>query len=427
MQHEVFEHDLDGAKGLVVNVPGARVTNLVVRFNSGFQFADQGAYELPHVLEHLLVAGSKTHYPRHQAFSTELQKNGAFINAYTSAAANGYVAEFANFELDRFMTLQRDYFLENLFEPQGLAAEVSNVRQELTRNTTQPGASCGISYLSAAYPDRFKPYDERIGQLDTLTPEHCRAYYGRTHTWNNLRVYLAGDFADGGQSVLQDFTEALREMPRGERLEPKRAPGQDFAPLALSRDIDQVYYNVGWFTPAVSEESWPAFVVLRSLLGEGWASRIFGKVRERGLAYHIDCGVDFDPGSCALELSGFVTADNLEPMFRLITDEMSGILQGNISEEEVKAAQNLRSGSQLRAYQTGGQLLNWYLNHYEEWGVIESFDGWVKKLQAVTKDQVVEAARHLCTGAARGSAFLGKVGSDEAKTYAALLDGISDH
>lgn len=426
MQHEVTEHVLDGgAKGLVVNVPGTRVTSLVIRFNSGYQFADPGMYELPHVLEHLLVAGAKTHYPRHQAFSVELQKNGAYINATTGAAANGYIAEFANFELDRFLELQREYFLEQLFDDKGVAAEVGNVRQELTRNTTQPGSVCGIHYAAAAYPGRFQTYEERIRHLPRITAQACGEYYRQSHTWGNLRFYLAGDFADGGKGTVLRLQEALKDLPAGKRRQPDLSPGRNFVPLAVERDIDQLYYQAGWFTPALPERLWAPAVVLRSLMGEGMGSRIYGKVRERGLAYHIDCSVDFDPGSAALEFGGFVTRDNLEPLFGLVAGEMETIRQGKVTEAEVAAAKNLRSGSQLRAYQTAGQLLNWYMAHYEEREVIEDFDGWIKRLLAVSAEQVVEAARHLTSRTGWGLTMVGKISQAEAQQYAQLLDSVA--
>ena len=424
MQHEVFEHDLGGAKGLVVHVPGTRVVNLVVRFNSGFQFADPSAYEVPHVLEHLLLAGSKKKFPKHQAFSVELQKNGAFINAYTSAISNGYVSELANFELERFIQLQHDYFLEHIFEPKGLETEIGNVRQELTRNTTQPGAACSIAYAALAYPDHYKLFEDRIDQLPGITTESYKNYYESSHTWRNMRIFLSGDFQDGGKIAMEGLKAALKGLPSGQRFNPERQPGRAFEPVAIGRDIDQIYYTLGWFTGPLKVEKWPALVILRSLIGEGLGSRIYGKVREQGLAYHIDCGVDFDPGSCSLEFSGYVTADNAEALYKLVAAEMEAIKRGEVTANEVDRVIKLRTGSQLRGYQTAGQMLNWYMSHYEEREVVEDFDGWINKLRAVTREQVIEAARYLCQTDARGSVYFGKVNDADAGRFAKLLDPI---
>jgi hypothetical protein len=87
MQHEVFEHDLGGAKGLVVHVPSSRVMTLNIRFNSGYQFGDFKIYEMPHVLEHI-VGGCTTNFPELLSLKVEIQKNGAWRNAFTNPLAN---------------------------------------------------------------------------------------------------------------------------------------------------------------------------------------------------------------------------------------------------------------------------------------------------------------------------------------------------
>lgn len=426
MQHEVFEHDLDGAEGLVVHVPGARVGRLAINFNSGFQFGDPKLYELPHVLEHLVGASTKN-FPRHNDLKADLMKNGALRNASTSSVNNSYWIEFAAFELDRILELQREYFLNLRLPDEVVAAETSNVRQELSRNNSEPSSVTGVSFAAAAFPARIQVWSERLTQLPDLTVARLEEYYRKSHTWENLRFYLVGDFADGGHGAVEQIGKALGDLPRGSRFEPDYSPGRGFTPIALEREQDQIYYETGWFSDKLPQDKWPAAMILRSLLGEGYASRVYGAARFKGLAYHVDCNVGFEPGSASLEFGGYVTRDNLQPLFELIAEQMSQVRDGNVTEEEVQAAKNLRSGGQLRAYQTPGQLLGWYMHHYEERGEVEDFDGWVKKLLAVSREEVVEVARHVCATAARGAVFLGQVSPGDAKKYAAILDPVSIH
>ena len=88
MKHTVHEHKLNsGAAGLVVHVPGSSVVNLRVTFHSGFQYAAPDAYEVPHIMEHLLATVTKRHSKPNE-FMIEAQKNGAYVNASTSADTN---------------------------------------------------------------------------------------------------------------------------------------------------------------------------------------------------------------------------------------------------------------------------------------------------------------------------------------------------
>src|SRR4051812_24084024 len=115
MKHRVTEHILgSGAKGMVIDVPGSAVVSLRVTFHSGDQFADEAAYEVPHIMEHLLATVTKRR-SEPNAFMIEAQKNGAYVNASTSADANEYVYECAEFELDRIIDLVEEQICEPLF------------------------------------------------------------------------------------------------------------------------------------------------------------------------------------------------------------------------------------------------------------------------------------------------------------------------
>src|SRR5580704_6424130 len=122
MKHHITEHKLpSGAQGLVIDVPGSNVVHLQVRFNSGFQFADPKRYEVPHVLEHVMATVTKKH-PGPNEFHIDAQKNGAYVNAFTSTDANGYVYECADFEMNRIVDLTCEQLTEPLFNKQSVQA-----------------------------------------------------------------------------------------------------------------------------------------------------------------------------------------------------------------------------------------------------------------------------------------------------------------
>jgi predicted Zn-dependent peptidase len=423
MNHTVTEHKLaNGAQGLVVSMPGTNIVNIVLRFNSGFQFADRSRFEVPHVTEHLIGCGTKK-YPQPNEFKIEVQKNGAYRNAYTNSTINGYVVECAEFELERILDLLEEYMTRPLFPAEAFATEISNVREELSRLTTQHAAVCSMALAERAFPHESLGYEERIEQLAAFEPEHILEHYHATHTSRNARFYVAGDFADGGAAVVKRLERIYDRLPRGHRLGPLARPGlgQEQA-VVTQRDIKQIYYRAAAFAGEYPRPQRNALILLRMVLTGGFQSRIYGEARRRGLAYHIDSSSYSGPGESAFGFEGYVTEQNIEPLFELVAGEYRAVRQGQLTERELEAAKSLLIGSSLRAHQTAGDMLGWYLGPYDREELILDYEEHHEALRQVTREQVIEVANGVMKPKNHGISLLGEVSEKQAQAYAALLD-----
>jgi predicted Zn-dependent peptidase len=422
MKHNVREHHVaGGGSGLVIHVPGSHVVSLQVRFNSGFQFADRAHYEVPHVMEHLLATVTKKH-PGPNEFYIEAQKNGAYVNATTGIDANGYVYECADFELERILDLVDEQLTEPLFDAQPLKAEVGNVREELTRNTTQHGSVAAINLAEKAFPRQWMNYEQRIGQLPSITVEHVAKHYARTHTAANGRFFVAGDFSDGGAAVARRLNTMFARLPKGERLDRSRDMGQDVPrPIVLPRDIKQLYYRAVMFFGELTEAERRALTLLRMVLVGGMASRVLGQARRRGLAYTVG-GVGYaEPGSSSFGFTGYVTPENAGELFELMAREFTAVRDGQLTMAEVSAAQDLVIGSVKRSTQTPGDIMNWYIEPYDESGEIRDFERELDLIRDVQPDEIAAVAAKAVRAGRQGMSFLGAVDEKGAAEFVRKL------
>ena len=422
MRHTVTEHKLaNGAAGLVVSMPGTSVVNLVMRFNSGFQFADRAQYEIPHVMEHLIGCGSGK-YSEVGQLKIEFQRNGAYRNAYTTSGVNGYVVECAAFELERILDLVEEYMAHPTFPAEALPAEISNVREELSRFTTQHSAVCQMALAEKAFPRENLNFDSRLEQLSSFTLDRVVKHYHDTHTSANARFYVAGSFADGGQEIVKRLEHILDQRPRGQRLRLLGAAGlgQD-APVVTQHEIKQIYYNVGLYAGESPEHLRDPLALLRMILTGGFQSRIYGEARRRGLAYLITSGAFMGPGETSFGFDGYVTEANIKELFELIAREYRAVREGHITESELQAAKDLIIGSSLRSHQTAEDMLGWYLGRYDREEIIRNFEEYHEALRAVTIEQVMEIAERLVEPKAHGVSLLGDVHEQQAQGYEKLL------
>ncbi|HEX3082059.1 MAG TPA: pitrilysin family protein, partial [Candidatus Saccharimonadia bacterium] len=394
MKHTVHEHKLaSGAEGLIIHVPGSAVASVRIAFHSGFQFGKRSIYEVPHVMEHLLATVTKRH-AQPNAFMIEAQKNGAYVNASTSTDTNEYIYECAAFELERMLDLIEEQVCEPLFAPEPFTAEVSNVREELIRNTTQHMAVCSLKLSERVFPQLWLGYDERIAQLDSLKLEQLEEHYHRTHTAANARFYLAGDFPDGGAAVAERFERTFARLPKGHRLPLDHAMGRGLErPVVTRRDIDQVYYRTGRYFGEIAPDQLPVLSLYNVLLVGGMASRVLGEARRRGLAYSVGTSAYAQRGNSGFGFAGYVTPDHAADLFEVMTRHVQALADGECTTEELSAAKDLLVGSIARSTQTAGDILGWYTERYDEEGEIRDFDQTLEQLRGVTGEEIAALGR----------------------------------
>ena len=423
MKHTVHEHKLEsGAAGLVVNVPGSSVVNMRVTFHSGFQYASSEAYEVPHIMEHLLATVTKKHSKPNE-FMIEAQKNGAYVNASTSADTNEYIYECAAFELDRIIDLVEEQVCEPLFKQAAFEAEKSNVREELTRNTTQHMSVCTMALAEQSAPKLWRKYESRISQLEDIKLEQLEAHYQRTHTAANARFYLSGDFPDGGEAVAQRFAKIFDRLGEGSRFELGHAIGRGGKdPILTVRDIDQVYYRTGMYFGEVDEAGRAALAMLRMIMAGGMGSRVLGEARRRGLAYSVGAIGYAEPNNSTFGFAGYVTPGHAEALFEVIARSMREVAEGDCTAEELKAASDLIVGSITRSTQTSGDILQWYMDRYDEEGIVRKFEDGLDQLRQVKLDDVQNICTRITSSTETGLSLLGRLDEGQAQGYMEILN-----
>lgn len=124
MKHTVEEVRLkNGARGLMIDIPGATVMSFQFQFRAGNRYVkSKDIYETAHIMEHMAFGANARFKDEHQ-FEAEFTKNGAYHNAYTSDLSMVYVADCADFEWERILDLQRVSICQPRFNAEELDAE----------------------------------------------------------------------------------------------------------------------------------------------------------------------------------------------------------------------------------------------------------------------------------------------------------------
>ncbi len=410
MKHTVEEIILNnGAKGLLVHVPDATVMNMYLNFRAGEYLVDHDKWETPHLMEHILL-GANDEYPRARDFQAEVEKNGAYSNASTDVYDIVYETECADFEWKRVLGLiltavERPLFLQEEFD-----AEFGNVREELAARANnhyrQLGAASRKAYGLVSETDR-----ERLELMDNVTLEDVREHYRRTHTTDNMRFVVAGNIQKGRKGDIISMLEHIR-LPRGERFSmPDEVVRSLKAPVNIPNStVDTLYFYIDTFiNRRLEEHELDALGIVNALLTETLYSKILGTARERGLVYGMNSGFQQIKLSSNLWFGSQVSPVNAPALFDIIIEQLSNLFRGELAEADIVAAQAYSVGRYQRSAQTVASTAAGYTGRYFFDEFIEDYYAIPERIQAVTKQQIIEVTQAMFSDGVGGLGVYGNV------------------
>lgn len=409
MRHSVEEIQLkNGAKGLLINIPGATVMATRVEFRAGMLYAkNKNIYELPHVVEHLAF-GANAKYRNEQAFEAEFTKNGAYHNAWTSDISVCYETECADFEWDRIMELQRVSICEPKFNEEELKAEKANVKSELT------------GYMNDYYRLLWPRVQQAVGEdvldvsqrretIANIELKDIREHYRRTHTAKNMLFIIAGKIRGRKKKIIR----ALEAWPlkEGEKFEIPISNLHSSEAVSIRRkDASNITFGFSLVTPrhlSIREEF--AMNCLNHILNGTTNSKIFGTARKRGLVYGMGSSLASNSNSSYWDFDGEVNEENAEELFSLIQAEMMKALNGEISDEDFEAAKSYALGRFQMGAQTVGQIADYYAENYFVSEEVEKYDNVPSLIQATKKSDMIDLAREFAGSGIKGFAAVSSV------------------
>jgi zinc protease len=425
MIHTVTEHTLStGTQGLLIDVPGSSVVNIKLYFRAGYQFGDFAKYEAPHLIEHHVLNATKG-YPAKNRIMTEFRLNGAYNNAFTNPYYISYIAECADFEVERILGLLTEVVARPLFPPEYYETERENVRTELTRYLSDYGRQASMLAAEASYPKLVMDYRQRLAQLDSITHDDVVGHYHATHTARNANFVVTGAIASNEAVILKQLEQLYGELPVGELKQLRDDIGLGLAePLSVKEKIDSIYFHISWFEAGLNLPQRAAGRLLASILTGGFSSRIYGKARDEGLTYHISSAQDVSRKASEYTFTGFCNPSKWERLLEVIGSEAQMVVENGPTTDELEAARHRLIGAITLGSQTAGDISNWYASYYVRDGEKLSYDDYFALLNKVKVEDVQAMAKHYFSSKRHNATLVGKVGESENSAVAGYLKPI---
>lgn len=396
----------NGMQGIVIEDHRAPVVTHMVWYRAGAADEKRGKSGIAHFLEHLMFKGTKD-VPDGQ-FSKLVEANGGYDNAFTTEDQTAYFQRLAADRLDLVMKMEADRMRNLILSDSDVTTERDVILEERSqRIDSQPEALFSEQLDAAQYLNH--PYGTpTIGwrsEMEQLTRQDALDWYQHYYAPNNATLIVAGDVDPKDVEKLAETYYGPLKPSDGivERVRPVEPPQLAERRLQFTDpNISQPYVTRSYLAPERNpgdQKKAAALTFLSALLGGNSQTSLLSRALVFDQKIAIATGANYDGTS--LDPTTFSVYVAPAPGVKLSDAEkaMDKVI-ATFLEKGVDPAQFERLKTQLKAsliYKKDnvGDLAQVYGSALTSGLTVADVEAWPDVLQAVTEDDVMQAAREV--------------------------------
>jgi predicted Zn-dependent peptidase len=395
MTHAGFQRTVlpSGVTVVTETMPDRRSVAVGVWVRSGSRDEVAEQLGISHFLEHMMFKGTARRDAR--AIAASLESLGGHLDAFTAREEVCYYARALSEHLPEVIDVLADIVCRSTFADHEVERERSVVREEIFSCEDNPDEKINDMLAEQVWGGHAlgRPILGTVETVDRLSSESLRGYFQRRYRPESLVVAASGGL---DHDALLDLVARHVTPPEGEPL-PLSEPPPPFTPSLFHEprtDLQQLYLALGTRGLAYRDPERYPLVVLNTLLGAGMSSRLFQSVREEaGLAYSVYSAADFHRDAGLLSIQLGVSPERGREALRRVREELDALVREGPGEDEVASARSQLKGTILMSEESVSSRM-YHIAHEEIYrGSYTPPEEQVASVLAVTRDQVVEAAR----------------------------------
>lgn len=402
---EVTKHVLkNGLTVLLKEVHSAPLVSWWVLYRVGSRNERTGTTGISHWVEHMMFKGTDK-FPA-GALDKAVDRAGGSWNAQTFFDYTAYYETFPADKVDLGLEIEADRMINARFDPEEVESERTVIISERQGAENSPSFWLGEEMQASAF--RVHGYHHEIigdmHDLENMTRDDLYGHYKQHYMPNNAIAVAVGAFDSA--EMLEKIRALYEPIPAGKLPEVFNRPEpiqNGERRVRVERPGGSAFVDIAYKAPPASDPDWFKLTILNSILcgpsglGGGGVdnktSRMYKALVETELAAAIDGGLaqTIDPFlySITATVRNGRTCEEVEIA---IQREIDRVLAGDITEAELARAK--KQSRALFAYSTEQVTRQaFWLAFSENFGGYQWFENYMQSLEAVTLDDVNEAAR----------------------------------
>ncbi len=383
-----------GLRVITMEMPFLYSVTAGIWVSTGSCYEEDKLAGVSHFLEHMLFKGTEKRNAREIAEA--LEAVGGQMNAFTSKENTCYYVKVLGEYFPLGMDILGDMYRNSTFLTDEFHREQGVILEEINMYEDNPDDLVGEVFNAAMWPSH--PYGlPIIGTVDSvgnMKRDEMVDYYRRTYVPAHTVVVVVGNIRR--QQVLEEVEKNMAGIG-GDWEKPvlptiTSASGKAY----VHKDIEQTHITLGVPGIAGNDPDIYGLNVLINALGGGVSSRLFQEAREkRGLTYSIYASTSsYTRGGnvfCYASASPKKAAEAL----RIMGCEMGDIAAHGLKESEIACSKEQLRGGLLLGMESTAGLMNRFGKLESSYGKYDTVEETVKKVMAVTAEDVCRIAKTL--------------------------------
>ncbi len=298
----------------------------------------KGKTGLAHLFEHMMFRGTAKYTG--EEYEEKLESIGAKNNAYTSRDHTGYEVTLPSAHLEMILDMEAER-LNSLQLTQGnFDKEREVVKEERRQRTDNNPNEIFEPIMKTVFPSH--PYGRPIigwmEDLEKMSLEDCKQFYGQYYVPNNAVLILAGNFnVRKTKAWIEQYYGALKPFDIQRPVVQSELEQKQKRHSALQRSVQAPTLAFAYKGPKAGDEETYSLDVLSRILTNGESSRLYQPlVYEHKLALSVG-GMYYSLADAGVFLVFVKMAPgaSVERVKKIIYEELKKTMTGEISQKEL--------------------------------------------------------------------------------------------
>jgi len=368
---------------------------------------------ISHFIEHMLFKGSPK-FPNYLDISKTFDANGISFNAYTSKDITAYHYTFLSTKenLDLICDITHEMIFNSLIREKDIKPERNVIIQEYNDgiDDIDDFINCNLEQcLFEGHPLS----STIIGTLDTLNKinrEDIFKYYKKYYTPDNLVIGISGNINNDYLNILQKYFKDSKHSSDNQfkpiDIKNYKQGSSSIIPFAdkhpsyrincFTKSLSQDYINIIFKTKGYFDPNIYYYKLLVNILGGNMSSRLFIEIREKlGLAYSIKCEMTNYEEIGYFNIYSQNEIKDTVKCIENIFKELVKLNKYGVDETELK--NNKKNYCDI--YKTNFDDIEYENEFYSNQLLLnkplETIQGRIDKIEAITTEQIKDAANEL--------------------------------
>lgn len=397
----------NGLPVITEEMPHVRSVSIGVWVNSGSRHESVEQGGLSHFSEHMVFKGTESRSAEDIACS--IDAIGGHLDAFTTKESIAFTAKVLDEKLPAALDILADMMLRPAFRPDDIEKEKGVVLEELKMDEDNPDYLIHDLFSSGFWPSHAlgRPIIGSKETIESFDRGMLEEFFRRTFQPGNMLVTAAGNLRhdDLFEMVAERFASSPPAAKRPIDSEP------DAHPTIALRDkpsLEQVHLCLGVGAHPMADPRRFAGYVLSTLLGGGYSSRLFLKIRERlGLAYSVFSDLSLYADTGCLSVYAGTSLGALPKVIECTLAELHDLKNTVIAPEELRRAKDHLKGSLALSLESTSSRMSNLARQEKYFKRAYSLDEVTHSIEQVTAEEITALAQEWFHGDQIALAVLG--------------------